>query len=80
VDPFVTIPGTDSNMLYAVTGAVLHRGDANGGHYRALILESDGVWYLYDDRRVYRVSGDLAYAFKQCNVPLEVAVLRYSRV
>jgi ubiquitin C-terminal hydrolase len=80
VDPFITIPGTDPNVLYAVTGAVLHRGGAHGGHYRALILESDGEWYLYDDNRVHRVGEDRAYAFKKCNVPLEVAVLRYARV
>jgi ubiquitin C-terminal hydrolase len=78
VDQHVALPVGELSASYTVAGVLLHAGTAHHGHYRALIRENDGNWYLYDDSAVRCVGSDFAEVFSKCDVAHEVTMVRYS--
>ena len=40
------------DTLYKLKGVILHSGFAQAGHYRSLIKDEKGDWYMFDDRSV----------------------------
>jgi ubiquitin C-terminal hydrolase len=78
--PFRSEHGAAGSVSYTLGGVILHAGSQNAGHYRALVKESDGDWYLYDDSNVVRQTGGQEEVFRPLNAAKEICVLRYDRV
>lgn len=51
---YITNP-TD-NYLYNLYGIICHTGDVNSGHYYCYCLNTDGIWYRYNDENVTAIA------------------------
>ena len=70
---------TTERVPYTLGGVVLHTGSHRAGHYRALVREPDGRWYLYDDDQVWPQHGEQEQVFQPLGAASSICILRYDR-
>jgi len=77
VDHSIGFAVDGQHIEYKIAGAILHHGTALHGHYRALNSTTPGTSMT---TLTFRASDPTLRTCSNCDVPYEVAMLRYSRV